>query len=83
MENVNNSNENVKIKRDYVMHRRASVRLCKDCGKFYVISDNDIIHYVTKYNNLPQRCPDCREKVRRANPYPQPIVENDNVNNNQ
>lgn len=59
-----------KVQRDFVMHRRASVRLCKECGKFYVMSDDDMIYYVTKFGSVPLRCPECREKIRLANPYP-------------
>lgn len=56
------------FKRDTVIHRKASVRLCKDCGKFFVLSDSDAMHYVTKYNSLPLRCEDCRKKNRESNP---------------
>ena len=50
------------VKRDYAPHRRTSYRICKECGKMYVLSDNDAIHYISKYGNLPLRCEKCREK---------------------
>jgi hypothetical protein len=59
-----------KIKRDMVIHRRSSIRVCKDCGKFYVLSDGDAVHFLTKYGSLPLRCEDCRRKIREANPFP-------------
>ena len=75
MENTTNTvieeDSKVVIKRDYVRYRRASVRVCKDCGRFFVLSDSDAIHFVTKYGSLPLRCEDCRKKIREANPYPQ------------
>lgn len=56
------------FKRDMVPFRHASMRLCRECGKFYVLSDSDTIHYVTKYNSIPLKCEACREKAREANP---------------
>lgn len=59
------STENkTEIKRDFAPHRRCSIRICERCGKVYIMSDNDIVYYATKYNQLPIRCPECRE-VRR------------------
>lgn len=77
LENFNEENivEDKKVKRDFIMHRRASVRVCKDCGKFYILSDNDVIHYITKYNSMPLRCEVCRKKIREAHPYPIPISD--------
>lgn len=63
------------IKRDMVIHRRSSVRVCKDCGKFFVLSDSDAVHFITKYGSLPLRCEDCRKRVRESNP----INKNENV----
>ena len=59
---------NTIIKRDMVIHRRSSIRVCKDCGKFFVLSDNDAMHYITKYSSLPLRCEECRKRVRESNP---------------
>lgn len=53
------------IKRDYAPHRRTSYRICKECGKMYPLSDNDAIHYISKYGNLPLRCESCRLKQRK------------------
>jgi hypothetical protein len=55
-------NEKVTPKREYAPHRRTSYRICKECGKMYVLSDNDAIHYISTYGNLPLRCEKCREK---------------------
>lgn len=76
-ENFNGENvvEDKKIKRDFVMHRRASVRICKDCGKFYILSDNDVMHYIKQYDSLPLRCENCRKKNREYNSYPAPKTE--------
>ena len=52
------------IKRDFAPHRRASVRICKTCGRFYIISDNDVMWYIQKFGTMPLRCEVCREKNR-------------------
>lgn len=50
------------FKREYAPHRRASIRICKQCGKNYTISDSDTIYFVTKFGTIPLMCPDCRQK---------------------
>jgi hypothetical protein len=57
------------LHRDFAPHRRVSIRICKECGKTYVLSDNDAVHYITTYGSLPLRCDVCREKKRVAMPY--------------
>lgn len=63
-ENVLNDSTTNPIKRDFAPHRRASARICKTCGKFYIISDPDVVYYVQKYGTMPLRCEDCRAKNR-------------------
>ena len=60
----------VHFKRDYAPHRRSSIRICKECGKAYIMTDNDVLYYVHKYDTLPLKCEACRKKAREANPYP-------------
>lgn len=60
--------ENATFKRDMVMHRRSSMRVCKDCGKFFVLSDADAFHFFTKYGSLPLRCEECRKRIRENTP---------------
>lgn len=50
------------FKRDYAPHRRSSIRICKECGEAYVISDNDIIYFVKKFGTIPLNCEKCRAK---------------------
>lgn len=50
-------------------YRRATYKICKDCGRMFVMADNDVVFFVNKYGSVPLRCPDCREKRRVANPY--------------
>lgn len=52
----------VKTKRDTVPYHHSLMRTCKICGKYFTMSDNDVIYWVTKFGNVPQRCPDCRVK---------------------
>lgn len=64
-DNVETTNEvNTTIKRDFAPHRRASARICKTCGRFYIISDNDVMWYIQKFGTMPLRCEVCREKNR-------------------
>lgn len=49
------------IKRDYAPHRRVSYRICKDCGKMYVLTDGDAMYFLEKYKALPLRCEDCQK----------------------
>ena len=71
--NTVNTTNSTPVKRDYTIHRRSSVRVCKDCGKFYVISDNDVMYYIKNFGSMPLRCEECRKRVREANPWPVPI----------
>ena len=66
-----------KFKRVYAPHRRVSVRQCQDCGHYWIMPDSDVIYYVQKYGNIPQRCDACRKRIREENPYP---VENQEAN---
>jgi hypothetical protein len=50
-----------------VPHRRISIRICQDCGKAYVMSDNDLIYYVQKFGTIPLRCDECKERRRKMN----------------
>ena len=40
---------------------------CKDCGREFVMSYNEVHFYATNGLNLPKRCKECREK-RKNNP---------------
>ena len=71
--------ENTSIKRNLVVHRRSSVRVCKDCGKFFVLTDSDAMHYITKFNSMPLRCEVCRKRIRDLNP----IVKDEEHKNNE
>jgi len=59
-----NTEPKVMIKRDMTIHRRVSIRICRNCGESYVLTDNDAIYYVNKFGTLPLSCPKCREKHR-------------------
>lgn len=54
-----------KIKRDYVPHRRVSMRICKECGKMYILSDKDATYFLENFHTLPLRCEDCRKKSHK------------------
>lgn len=56
--------EPIKVKHDMTIHREVSIRICKNCGRVYVLSDNDAKYFFKKYDNLPKKCPQCRAKNR-------------------
>lgn len=66
----NESNEGTVFKRDYCPHRKASSRICKECGKIYILTDKDAMYYINKYGSMPLRCEECRKKAREAAPWP-------------
>ena len=53
-------------KKETAPYRYAMYKVCKDCGKMYAISDNDVVYFVQKFGTVPVRCPDCRAH-RRVN----------------
>jgi len=66
-------NNPVERKVDVAPYRHAAYKVCKNCGKMFVISDNDIVYYVDKFKSVPCRCVECRELNRKNNPV---ITEN-------
>jgi hypothetical protein len=63
------------IKRDFAPHRRVSFRVCKNCGKMYVLSDSSTLHYITKFGSIPLKCEDCRAKNRTADGFGEDTIE--------
>ena len=62
MEQVMESSQKEPRKRESAPYRHTSYRICKDCGKMYVLSDKDTVFYVKTYDSLPSRCKKCRNK---------------------
>lgn len=52
------------FKRELAKYRRCVYKICKQCGKMFVMADNDVVHYAKTYGQIPMRCPECREKKR-------------------
>lgn len=50
-------------------------RTCKQCGKEFVISDQEIRFFKSKNLNLPKRCKDCRAANKQAKAQEAPAVE--------
>ena len=71
MSEENKTTAQPEFKIEYARYRRAMYKICKDCGKMFAISDNDVVYYVQKYSCVPIRCPDCREKRKK---YPEKKV---------
>ena len=57
-------------KREFAPYRHASIRICRDCGKFYVMSDRNVLYYVKEYGTVPVRCEECRKRNRDRAPWP-------------
>lgn len=64
--NVTNAVQNATVerKKETAPYRYAMYKICKDCGKMYAISDNDVVYFVQKFGTVPVRCPDCRANRR-------------------
>lgn len=71
----NKVTENKHFTRETAPYRHSSIRVCKDCGKFFVMSDSDLLYFVDKYNSIPCRCSECRQKIREK--YPINKTENE------
>ena len=55
------NDEGKSFKRFLTPYRKASMRVCKNCGRFYVLPDSDAVYFVQKFGQLPLRCEKCRE----------------------
>ena len=47
-------------KRKMIPYREVSIRHCSKCGRTYIVTDNDMLHYASKYGTVPQKCERCR-----------------------
>lgn len=54
------------IKRQFAPHRRVSIRICKNCGRTYVLNDSDAVYFIKEYGSLPLRCEACRERNKQS-----------------
>ena len=54
------------FKRDFAPHRKCSIRICKECGEVYIVSDTDMIYSIKTYGTVPLLCKRCRSKKKAA-----------------
>ena len=47
-------------KRKMIPYREVSIRHCSKCGRTYIVTDNDMLYYASKYGTVPQTCERCR-----------------------
>lgn len=47
-------------KRKMIPYREVSIRHCSKCGRTYIVTDNDMLYYASKYGTVPQKCERCR-----------------------
>lgn len=45
---------------------KSSVRVCKDCGSFFSVDDEDMIYFVKTYETIPLKCKSCRNKRKSS-----------------
>ena len=43
-------------KRKMIPYREVSIRHCSKCGRTYIVTDNDMLYYASKYGTVPQKC---------------------------
>lgn len=56
------SKRNYNIPNQYIIVPEIMQRTCKQCGKEFTITQNEIRFYKSKHLNLPRRCEECRKK---------------------
>lgn len=49
-------------------------RTCKQCGKEFILSDQEIRFFKSKNLNLPKRCKDCRAANKQAKAQEAPVI---------
>jgi hypothetical protein len=54
--------EKAKMERAVWKNSVARKELCRDCGRWFFITNGEIEYFSKKGYNLPTRCPDCRKK---------------------
>lgn len=50
-------------------------RTCKQCGKEFILTDQEIRFFKSKNLNLPKRCKDCRAANKQAKAQEAPVAE--------
>lgn len=59
----NDKTEDVpEYKRKMIPYREVSIRHCSKCGRTYIVTDNDMLYYASKYGIVPQKCERCRTR---------------------
>lgn len=52
------------FRQEYAPYRHVLYKICKNCGKIFIMSDNDVVHFVKKFGTVPVRCSECRADRR-------------------
>lgn len=53
------------FKPEFVPYRHVMYKICKNCGRIFIVPDNDVVYFVQKFGTVPQRCATCRTNRRK------------------
>lgn len=52
-------------KLEFAPYRHVMYKICKNCGRIFIVPDNDVVYFVQKFGTVPQRCATCRNNRRK------------------
>lgn len=52
------------LETEYAPYRHVVYKICKNCGKMFMMTESSVVYFVQKFGSVPTRCPDCREAKR-------------------
>ena len=50
------------FKPEFAPYRHVMYKICKNCGRIFIVPDNDVVYFVQKFGTVPQRCATSRNK---------------------
>lgn len=53
------------FKLEFAPYRHVMYKICKNCGRIFIVPDNDVVYFVQKFGTVPQRCATCRNNRRK------------------
>lgn len=53
------------LKPEFAPYRHVMYKICKNCGRIFIVPDNDVVYFVQKFGTVPQRCATCRNNRRK------------------
>ena len=53
------------LKPEFAPYRHGMDKICKNCGRIFIVPDNEVVYFVQKFGTVPQRCATCRNNRRK------------------